>query len=76
MPSPPNWMSIKITLLPKNVKLLLMSTTLKPVTVTAEVAVKSASKKVTWQRSTVAKGRVSNAAPTHISAMNERMIRL
>ena len=43
MPIPPIWISNKMTVFPKNVKVVAVSTTVSPVTQTAEAAVNSAS---------------------------------
>ncbi|MEK6545726.1 MAG: hypothetical protein AABZ28_04265 [Nitrospinota bacterium] len=45
MPSPPNWTSISRTLCPNIVRSFPVSTTVRPVTQTAEVAIKSESEK-------------------------------
>ncbi len=45
MPSPPSWMSARMTVCPKPLKAVAVSTTTRPVTQTAEVAVNRASTK-------------------------------
>ena len=65
-PSPPNWMSTITTAWPKIVSWLPGSNTTRPVTVTAEAAVKIASDQVIGND--VASGSLSSTAPATISA--------
>ena len=46
MPRPPNWISTKMIICPKKVKCVPVSTTINPVTQTAEVEVNKASMKL------------------------------
>ena len=61
-PSPPSWMSTRMTICPNSVKCVPVSTTTRPVTQEADVAVNSASKKLSgspWE----AMGNISSSAP-------------
>jgi len=69
MPKPPNWIRNRITHCPKRLKALPVSTTVRPVTQTAEVAVKRAFMKPRrWP--VEAEGNIRSKVPTAISRMN------
>ena len=65
-PSPPNWIRIRITILPNTVQLSMVLSTTRPVTQFADVAVNSASRKPTLSPLRLAKGRASRTAPMRI----------
>ncbi len=67
-PSPPTWMSESMTACPKGVKTVAVSTTVRPVTHTADVAVNKASR---GSIPFVAAGRRSRPVPVRIIAASE-----
>ena len=74
MPRPPIWMSIMMTNHPQPVKWTAVSTTMRPVTQTAEVAVKSASMNGRPLPSTVVNLIIRIRHPVRITTMKLRRI--
>ncbi len=68
IPNAPIWMRIKITICPKSVKWLPMSTTLSPVTQVALVAVNRESMKEVFWPETEAVGIIKSTAPNTITS--------
>ena len=67
IPRPPNWISARITPCPKGVQKVPVSTTIKPVTQEAEVAVNRVVKKSVKVPERLQTGRVSTKAPANIN---------
>ena len=69
-PSPPSWISSRMTILPKSVQCPAVVTVTSPVTQTEVVAVNSAVKKPVSLPGTVANGSSNSAVPTAINSKN------
>ncbi len=69
-PSPPIWMSARMTPWPKPLQWVPVSTTASPVTHTAEVAVKNASRVEVERPDAVENGSARSAAPTVMTVTN------
>lgn len=67
IPRPPNWINARITPCPKGVQKVPVSTTTKPVTQEAEVAVNRVVKKSVKVPERLQTGRVSTKAPANIN---------
>ena len=71
-PNPPTWMRPRITNCPKGLQYVAVSTTTRPVTHTADVAVNSAVTGVVHSPDTADSGRVSRPVPMAIRTRNPR----
>ena len=73
-PSPPIWMSSKITACPKGDQKVAVSCKISPVTQVAEVAVNRAVSSPALRPLAVAKGRQSSSVPARMMAPNPAMM--
>ena len=69
-PSPPTWISVRMTACPNSVQWLQVSYTTSPVTQVAEVAVNSALRKGTDPPSRLAAGSINRPVPARIMSKN------
>src|SRR5665648_273834 len=72
MPRPPSWINTDIAALPKGVNTVAVSTVMRPVTQTADAAVKSASIYGSDPGATVMPGKERTAEPTRMAAAKLR----
>jgi len=70
IPKPPAWTSNRMTICPNALQCWDVTTTVRPVTHTADVAVNSASSGEVRERSWLEMGSISNAVPMAMSARN------